>query len=314
VIAILGATGYIGLSLARLYAETGSRPLALFSRSAERLGQEPWPADVHISDLGQFSAGDFDLVINAIGAGDPRRVAHAGDRIVELTRHWDAAVLDTMGAHTRYVFLSSGAIYGAEGIGEPGTTLPVPVNAPQPLAPYVAAKLIAELGHRALAERPILDLRVFGYAEPTIALDGDFFLADLARNLVRGGVFVTSPVAMTRDYAGAPELKSLIDCWEAAGAANGPLDLYTLAPVSKQELLDAVRARYGLSINYTAAPFSSSAGLKPYYASNWRRAAALGYAPERTALEIVIDMLDRLVTSSKSGAATPESRARALAK
>ena len=292
-IAILGATGYVGNSLARRYAETDARPLVLFARSPQRLRDQTWPDRVRVEDLRGLDAAEFSLVINAIGAGDPSRVAAAGDAIVELTQYWDSALLAAMNPLTRYVFLSSGAVYGGAG-AVADAQLVVSINADRPLPPYLAAKLLAELRHRNLPERAILDLRIFGYADPSISLDDRFFLAELARSIVRSEPFVTSPDDMVRDYAAALELKALIDCWEAADAPNGPADLYTSAPVRKLELLDAARGRYGLQVVTSASSFANPTGAKPYYASTWRRAGEFGYTPQRSSLQIVLDMLDRL--------------------
>src|SRR5262245_60128847 len=109
-IAILGATGTVGRSLAYAFARRSKR-LALFARNPSRLAQEGWPAEVSVHALEQFEAGPFDLVINAIGAGDPGRVAAIGADILDITRTWDQRILDTMGSDTRYVFMSSGVVY-----------------------------------------------------------------------------------------------------------------------------------------------------------------------------------------------------------
>jgi nucleoside-diphosphate-sugar epimerase len=295
VIAILGATGYIGRSLARCYAETDPRPLVLFARSPERLRGDAWPDHVTLLPLDCFAAGGFDLIVNAIGAGDPRRVAALGAQVLDLTGQWDRAVLDGLGERNRYVFLSSGAIYGAGGAAGGDGVPELAINALDRVPPYTAAKLIAELTHRNLPERSILDLRVFAYADAGIPLNGRFFLAELALSLVRREVFVTAPEDMIRDYAGAVELKALIDCWEGVGAPNGAADLYTRDPVAKHKLLAAARDRYRLETRYSSNVSASPTGIKPVYASNWRRAAEWGYWPRRDALAVVLDALDRLV-------------------
>lgn len=297
-IAVLGATGTIGRSLARHLA-AGLRPLALYARNPGRLADEAWPAHVELRALADLDAGPFSLVVNALGAGDPARVAAMGADILDVTQAWDARVLATMGPDTRYVFLSSGAIYGA-GFGAPVTAeaqLSLPVNRLETVPPYTASKLVAEIRHRNDPGRAILDLRVFGYADPAIPLDGTFFLAELARSVVRGTPFVTSPADMVRDYAGAAELAALIAAWEMAGAPNTALDLYTRAPVSKSALLELAASRYGLDIRYTggaSAGQASPTGTKAVYASAHHAAAALGYAPARDSAGVVTDMLDAL--------------------
>ena len=110
-IAILGATGYIGRSLARRLAQTGER-LVLYARNPSRLADEGWPAHVGLCAVADFDASSFNLVVNAIGAADPARIDALGAEILDVTLAWDQRVLTTMGPETRYAFLSSGAVYG----------------------------------------------------------------------------------------------------------------------------------------------------------------------------------------------------------
>ena len=288
-IAILGATGTLGLSLAHALA-TGPDGLALFARHPERLSEESFASPVALRPLDEFKAADFDLVINAIGVGDPGRVAAVGAEIQNITQEWDHRVLDSMGARTRYVFLSSGVVHGADR---------------SDISPYVAAKLDAEARHRALPDRSILDLRVFAYADATLPRDGRFFLCELARSIRSRTPFKTSTADMVRDYAGRKEVAALIRCWMTGGAPNTALDVYTKAPVHKTDILRLARERFGAEIEYRDdAANSGTAGQ--IYASLNHDAAAFGYAPERTAIEIVADYLDGVVAESvaRTGAAS----------
>jgi nucleoside-diphosphate-sugar epimerase len=295
VIAILGATGYIGRSLARRIARSGDRPLALFARDPSRLADEPWPASVSLRELDSFDASGFDLVINAIGPGDPGRVQALGGDILEISESWDRRVLTTMAARTRYVFLSSGAVYGAfDAAADENSVLRLPINRLQSVLPYMMAKLCAEARHRCAPQRAILDLRVFAYADAAISRDAGFFLADLARSIADNTPFRTSPDDMVRDYAGAEELSDLIGCWSSGGAPNLAADLYSVAPVSKSVLLQAARDRYGLVIANAPAGIDSPTGRKPVYASCYRIAETFGYSPRRSSLDIVLSVLDRV--------------------
>lgn len=283
-IAVLGATGYVGGSIGRLLTEEG-HPVALFARDPARLSEQAWPPAAELRDLADFSAAEFGLVINAIGAGDPRRVGAMGDEILDVTAFWDQRVLESMGPHTRYVFLSSGAVHGA---------------LPDRVPPYTLAKLQAEMRHRQTPSRAILDLRIFGYADPSIDLAGGFFLAELARAIRDKTVFVTSSEDMVRDYAGALELRALIRDWERAGAPNAALDLYTLAPAGKLDLLRMFEARYHLQTEYAADVGSSPTGAKRFYASTHHAAADLGFRPERDTVRVLTDTIDAIVSGNPS--------------
>jgi nucleoside-diphosphate-sugar epimerase len=299
-IAILGATGMIGRSLANLLARH-SHPLALFARNPSSLADLSWPARVTVHALGQFEARPFDLVINAIGAGDPARVAAMGSDILDVSRAWDERVLKTMGPDTRYVFLSSGAVYETQ-VNQPATGKSRPALLVDDMAGlpfYTLAKLQAEARHRKFPDRPILDVRIFGYADVTIPISGTFFLSDLARSIIERRPFITTPQNMVRDYAGGEELTRLIECWQANAAPNAALDLYTKAPVSKSELLRIAQSRYGLHIQSCGNVQHSPTGEKPIYASRNRAAAALGYHPLRAAAEVVVEVLDAILKMTR---------------
>ena len=164
----------------------------------------------------------------------------------------------------------------------------------------VAHTGLAQLRHRAAGERAILDLRIFGYADPAIDLDGTFFLAELARAVRNKGIFVTSPDEMVRDYAGVRELWALIDGWQQAGSPNCPLDLYTAAPASKRDILKACTARYGLKIEYGADAGSPAAGARRFYASQYRAAENFGFKPERDTVRVLTDTIDAIVAEGSS--------------
>ena|SRR5258707_5712385 len=293
-IAILGATGYMGRSLARSLV-TDRRSICLFAREPSKLANEPWPSHVSCHTLSDFRASHFELIINAIGAGDPARVAAIGADILDVTYTWDHLILTSMNYNARYVYLSSGIVYGtfefpmnADGV------LTLPMNHLETVSPYLISKLYAEACHRFAPDRPILDVRVFGYADAGIDIHGSFFLAQLARSVVKGTPFVTLRSEMVRDYAGARELHELIDCWERAAAPNCAVDLYTRGPVSKSILLQHAIARYGIEVHYSEALDTSPTGAKPIYSSRNSGAAALGYGPTRDALQVVLDVLDNI--------------------
>jgi nucleoside-diphosphate-sugar epimerase len=309
VIAILGATGYVGRSLARHISAASDETLALFAREPARLAEESWRPSIALRDLASFDAGEFDLVINAIGPGEPSAVQALGGQVLEISECWDRRVLGTMGPHTRYVFLSSGAIYGAfERLANADTDLRLPINRLETVPPYTLAKLCAEARHRFDA-RAVLDLRIFAFADASISHAARFFLAELAACVSRQAPFRTSAADMVRDYAGAAELWDVVTCWIAVGAPNLAADLYSAAPASKFDILRASHDRFGLVIESDAddegsspaervgkpGPLSASATKsKPIYASAYRIAETFGYRPRRTSLEIVLSVLDEV--------------------
>lgn len=299
-IALLGATGYVGESLAYRLASKAGEPLVLFARNPSRLSAETWSRQISIRPIGDFHAAEFDLIVNAIGAGDPERIAAMGADILEITETWDRRVLETMREDARYVFFSSGAVYGS--FAAPASEvsqLSLPVNRLGSVPPYTMAKLYAEARHRFNPAMAILDVRIFAYADERIRRDGKFFLAELARSVATGNVFETSSDDMIRDYAGAEELAMLIECWRAAGAPNAVMDLYSKQPISKLDLLDHIKRRYATKIRYRTSDRPNPTGTKTNYFSNNRAAEAVGYKPMRTSLEIVTEALDALRNTHK---------------
>jgi nucleoside-diphosphate-sugar epimerase len=233
----------------------------------------------------------------SIGAGDPARIGSLGADILNITAFWDQRVLESMGPKTRYVFLSSGAVYGSQFDQTVGANseISLPVNFLDRVPPYTMAKLQAEMRHRLERSRSILDLRIFGYADRSIDLGGSFFLAELGRAIRDRTVFVTSSDDMVRDYSGVLELRALIGCWERAGAPNCPLDLYTTSPAGKHDLLRIFKARYGLQIEYVADTRSNPTGTKRFYASTYRAAAEFGFRPERDTAQVLTDTIDAIL-------------------
>ena len=167
------------------------------------------------------------------------------------------------------------------------------------MPPYTLAKRQAEMRHRQAPSRAILDLRIFGYADPSIDLNGGFFLAELARAIRDKTVFVTSSEDMVRDYAGALELRALIRDWERAGAPNVALDLYTTAPAGKHDLLRMFEARYNLQTEYVTEAGSSPTGAKRFYAPTDRAAADLGFKPGRDTAQVLTDTIDAIVARTR---------------
>src|SRR6516164_2464335 len=96
VIAILGATGYIGRSLAKEIVRANVGPLWLFARDPAKLADGVWPSSVRVQSLDTFDTSHFTLVINAIGAGDPARIRDLGASLVAVSDAWDKRILGTM--------------------------------------------------------------------------------------------------------------------------------------------------------------------------------------------------------------------------
>lgn len=309
-IGLLGATGHIAKGLIFTLSQSADLRLLLYSRRPRIVGAfcELLPAKqkkrIQIEDLSHFGRDRLDAVINAIGAGDPAHVKSLGSQIFRTTETWDNAVLDYIlrNKNTRYLFLSSGAVYGTEASG------PATANSTFNIAPnsvdanhfYALAKLNAEAKHRAYSDASICDIRVFGYFSRYIDVGGTFFLAELVRSLMDKKVFVTSPEDMIRDYADAEHLAALMRCCLDAPRLNAAVDLYTEAPVRKFALLERLAADFGIKYRIAAdRKYLNATGVKSSYFSSLKTAAKLGYQPFHKAEDIVAREMATLISSRK---------------
>jgi nucleoside-diphosphate-sugar epimerase len=286
-IAILGATGHIGHSLAMLLA--GEHELLLYARR---------PEAINGLAIDEFGKEPCEVVINAIGAGDPARIAALGAGIFTLTESWDNRVLAWLEKHPKalYLNMSSGAVYGSD-FAEPAhdwTRNCVAVNNVSPQHYYSLAKLHAEAKHRASPQLNIVDLRVFSYFSRWIDIEGRFFLAEVIRALRDQKTFLTKPDEMIRDHLCPSDLKQLVDCvmakWQG-GPVNAALDCYTQEPVGKFATLERLTEEFGLVWRSENVDTLAPTGVKSCYYSTSRLAGEWGYAPKFTALDGLVSEL-----------------------
>lgn len=302
-IAILGATGHIAKGLIFEFLSRGGCELLLYARRPEAVRKFLAEtglsgAGIMVADFNSFGQTGCDAIVNAVGAGDPKTVASLGADILRLTERFDNMVLGYIRRHpeTRYIFLSSGAVYGGDFKKPAGKNSPlrVPVNGERADAAYGSAKLTAETKHRALAENCIFDIRVFAYFSRFIDPAGDFFMAGLARAIAENKVFETSGATMVRDYAVPHDLANLIEICIGTERRNMALDLFSRAPVEKFDLLAAVGGKFGLDHSVRGDPPAADFNdRKSQYFSENHIAADLGYEPEFGSLDGVLFELSK---------------------
>jgi nucleoside-diphosphate-sugar epimerase len=270
-IAILGATSHIARDFVARFALRSGAELHLYGRDA---GSRPYS---------RFGQDEYAAVINFVGVGDPTRAREMGADIFSVTREFDLLVLDYLSRNsdTRYIFLSSGAVYGqnfAQGVSE-ASVAHVPVNALQPQDYYAAAKRYAEALHRSRPES-IFDIRVFNYISRTVDLSARFLIADMINAVRSGTIFKTTNRPLMRDFLHPADFCQLVECCLAAPDGNMALDCYSQAPISKEELIALMVGEFGMKYEIAeTANVINATGEKPNYFSRNQRAARLGYAP-----------------------------------
>ena len=314
-IAILGATSQLARDFVLALDRAGGEDeLHLYARRPDAVSDWLEAAGrarrFPVSGFGAFGDGDHDSVINFVGVGDPVRAAAMGAAIFDVTLEFDELALRYVRRRRdcRYIFLSSGAVYGG-GFEEPvhgSSRAAVFVNDLPPHEWYGAAKLSAECRHRSLPDLAIIDVRVFNYFSRTQDLAAGFLVTDIVRSIRDGVVLQTTPDPIVRDFLHPADFHGLIRCLLASPPANAAVDCYSRAPITKPALLAEMRERFDLRYEIVAAPVAVNAtGIKPHYYSLNRRAAEFGYAPTRTSLEGVLEEAGALLGRRERQPAAP---------
>jgi len=293
-IAILGATSQIAQDLILSFSKNQHYDFSLFGRNMELL--EKWINSENLSDkyqvqeYSEFSNHQkYDVIINFVGIGDPVKAQIMGSDIFTVTEKYDDMALDYVRCHkeTKYIFLSSGAVYGGkyeEPVNE-NTVAMIDINNLDSTDWYTVAKLYAEAKHRSLSELSIVDVRVFNYFSHTQDMNARFLITDIVRAIKNKEVFKTSVENIVRDFITPPDFYRLIQEIIDFKPINTALDCYTKSPVSKFYLLDELKSEFGLryEIDKDIDIINATGGKINYFSIN-RTAKNIGYKPRCTSL------------------------------
>ncbi len=307
-IAILGATSQIAKDLILSISKAEDYSLALFARRPEVVSN--WLNLVNLKNrytvqyFDEFhSENFFDVVINFVGVGNPAQAVEMGNTIFEVTLKFDELVLQYLNEHPacRYIFLSSGSVYGANfdrPVDETSHSL-MPVNNFHSQDWYSLAKLHAEGRHRALSHRSIVDIRVFNYFSHSQDLSARFLITDIFRSIRSKELLRTSTLNIVRDFLNPTDFFRLINSIIQSPGKNLALDCYTKAPIDKLSLLLEMQSNFGLKYEIDES-FSNinATGAKQFYFSNNRVAKKFGYAPLLTSLDGVLKEAEKMLQSN----------------
>lgn len=297
-IAILGATGHIAKSLIESFCRTNKYELFLFARSLDRLNKflSSIQGNNAVSSMmfSDFNRADYDVIINCVGIGDPGKLKIAGDSIFRLTETFDNMVLDYLKFHTTaiYINFSSGAAYGTD------FSVPVDefscnnldINHIAPSDFYGIAKINSEAKHRAMANLNIIDLRVFGFFSRFIDIESQYFMNEVISCIKNDKEFITRRKNIIRDYVHPQDLMSLIEKCINKQDFNEVFDVYSLKPVTKFEILDYFTTQYGLKYSIKSdINVLTATGTKDNYYSNNKKAEKIGYFPQFTSMDSIIE-------------------------
>lgn len=274
-IAIIGATSQIAKDLIISFSEDHTmHELVMFSRSPEKaiyqFNQFEKKIDYQNLAYTDFDVDlEFDVIMNFVGVGDPAQAKIMGAKIFEITEHYDNLALNYLKTHPacKYIFMSSGAVYGGN-FDEPvdkSTPAKININDLQPTDWYTVAKLYAEAKHRAMCKYAIVDIRIFNYFSHTQDMNARFLITDIVRAIKNNEVLKTNSDNIVRDFITPPDFYRLIISIINRPNLNLPIDCYTKAPVDKFSLLEMCQREFGLNYEIVELAGVNGTGFKANY-------------------------------------------------
>ncbi len=294
-IAILGASSQIAKGLIKLFAKKNNCYLKLFVRDQPVFKQ--W---IELQDIKEnFSILHFDefvtnlhvdLIINCIGVGDPSKLVQLGSTLLETTKTFDDLALNYLTEHplTKYIFLSSGAVYGNNFKQPVDTASPalININDLHHSDWYSIAKIYAEAKHRSMEKLCIMDIRIFNYISNDMDIESRFLISDALRAISKNEILQTNSHNIYRDYIGSEDLHQLIMRLTEHSFLNVAVDCFTSQITDKFSILDNLKSNFGLKYELIEAHSELDAGgSRDHYYSLNKKAANYGYTPNFTSLE-----------------------------
>lgn len=304
-IGILGATSEIAKDLILFLAKEKYETLYLFARRLEEL--KIWlntfsiRENCLVEDFSSFGKHDLDVIINFVGVGDPAKASSLGADIFEITSKYDELALDYLRKNTncRYIFLSSGAAYGAS-FDCPVTALTkakIDLNNLKSHDWYGVSKLHAESRHRSFANLNIVDIRVFNYFSHRQNMEARFFITDIVRAIRDSIELKVSSDEMMRDFIGPNDFASLVSSILTSPATNDVIDAYSKSPVSKFELLEIMKKKFNLTYTISQQDkFLYPTGRKINYYSTNKQASKYGYISTKTSIQLIIEEVEKYLS------------------
>ena len=308
-IAILGATSAIAQDLILSFLKKESYEFHLYGRNVELL--EKWVNNAnlkgkyHAQGYSSFDNNQkYNVIINCVGIGDPAKVQKMSSDILKVTEQYDDMALDYIKLHkkTKYIFLSSGAVFGGSyrhPVDE-NTVASVDINNLGSTDWYAISKLYAEVKHRSLPDLSIVDVRIFNYFSLRQDMNSNFFMQDLLKAAISNKVFNTSSENISRDYITPQDFYSLIQAIIDYKPLNTAIDSYTKSHMTKFDLLSELESKFGLKYNVMDEldiPIGGSFKMN-YYSTN-KFAEVIGYSPKYDSLEGVLKELSYILANKR---------------
>jgi len=295
IVAIIGATSHIAKGLIFFLKDDKSFELHLYARDLEKL--QLFLKLIHYKNpiLKSFSEVEddrIDVIINCIGISFSPDSKTLGGNVFELTEQFDHLILNYINntPETIYINFSSGAVYGTSFI-EPAsenTKTIIDVNNIRTEDYYRIAKLNAEAKHRSLNYSNIIDIRIFGYFSRFIDLSKNYLMTDIISCVKEKKTLRTGPDNIVRDYIHPLDLANIIRVCCEKKKINQAMDVKSLKPISKMEILKYFKENHGLKFEIIEDyGVHSATGEKNNYYSENNNIDIIKFHPKYTSLECI---------------------------
>jgi nucleoside-diphosphate-sugar epimerase len=297
-IAILGSNSHISKGLIWNFLKKTDHKLYLFTQASDKvkdfMGKNGLLGCKFIIEEGyqSFSEHNYDIIINCVGAGTPKKLGNNYSSWFILTEKFDNLIIEYLlkNNNALYVNFSSGAVYG-KNLSRPvkeDTVSRISVNHVPPEDYYTIVRLNSEAKHRSFTELNIVDLRIFSYFSRFIDLSSGYLITEILNCLLNKLIFKTNNENILRDYIHPDDLFSLVMGCVQEENINSAFDAISLEPAEKFRILDFLSMEYGLKyeISDNVKP-SSPNGAKNVYFSKYNKAAKIGYKPAFSSMDAI---------------------------
>ena len=297
-VALLGSTGHVGKNLTYYFGKEKNFELLLFSRNEKKLektiSQFELKNNFTIRKYDEFNNLTYDVVINCVGLSDPAKIETSKREILETAKTFDTLTLEYLKKipKTKLINFSSGIVYGGQFSSAVKNTnlIDENFNDGEIKSEYVLAKVRSEIKHRMLKHLNIIDLRLFSFFSRFMDLSSKFLISEVISSIKQNKKLITNEFDLYRDYIHPKDLFLLLKKCINNNPINDVFDLYSKKPIGKFDLLDSLRDNFGLQ--YQVVPnsgFSSPTGFKENYYSKSRKAKLLGYDPQYSSIETIVN-------------------------
>ena len=240
----------------------------------------------------------YNLIINFVGIANPKLAAEMNKQVAHISEHYDLLALNYLqkNKHCRYIFISSGASFGNI-FSEPVTNKSISSFSDQASEPsdwYGWSKFQAEKRHREKIDLPIVDLRIFSYFSSNQQLESSLLMSNILKSIHEKKLLITNQTNPIRDYIGPQEFGKMIAGILKNPPINAVVDFFSLAPVSKFALLDAISKNFAL--RYEIIPDIQNQHFRNnYFSLNYHAKKLFQYQPDFNSIEIINNELTKFL-------------------